>query len=654
MEPHVDKAEVLSRLDFRAYYSAELPSIRWNGKEGLALCPFHDDHEPSLSVNPATGLFKCFGCGFQGDVFTFHGKKYDLSFQDAVKELATIAGLKKSHKRKIVSTYDYIDGQGNLVYQVVRFEPKDFRQRRPDGNGGWIWNLNGIETILYNVPEVIKADTVYIVEGEKDVETLRGLGFVATTNPMGAGKWKTHFNQYLAGKDIVILPDNDEQGRKHSEDVAKNLTGVAKSIKVVTLPDVPDKGDVTDFLKIHNKDDFLQLIEQAKEWRGTETRFIKPSHFYLRDETYEPEYLVEDLILAKCIILLAGSPGAMKTFLMQMLLVATAEGVSFLGRRTKQTKFFYFDRENPEDLWHKRLVREFKIRVSDEFVYLWPYWHQEPPPKFLDKTYVDLAKNNPGSVFLFDSYSKFLPKGYSENTNENAADVTNFLREITAHDVTVILIHHGGKDTINGVRGAEEILAGVDVAFTLSKNDNRLTLKSIKNRFMQDSTILIDVKTDIDGYIYFEDASEDERVKKDLQKKSQVKIASAIILELIKAGTLASKKAVIAKLKKGLDIGDYTARQILDYGLRRNFLSYDKVTKQLGVVDVDVLTPKGGSTSSTTAYTPNPLMNHQSTTGKYRHHSTIENHEGNTVVDGVNQQQSTTVNDEYFIIEDDL
>ena len=100
---------------------------------------------------------------------------------------------------KIVATYPYVDENGALLFEVVRYEPKGFSQRRPDGNGGWLWNLDGVRRVPYNLPEVIKARTILICEGEKDCLTARASGLVATTNAGGAGKWRTEYADWLRG-----------------------------------------------------------------------------------------------------------------------------------------------------------------------------------------------------------------------------------------------------------------------------------------------------------------------------------------------------------------------------------------------------------------------------------------------------------------------
>jgi hypothetical protein len=152
-------------------------------------------------------------------------------------------------KRLMAKTYDYTDENGTLLFQCVRYHPKAFSQRRPDGKGGWIWNLEGVRRVLYRLPEVIKGQTVVIAEGEKDADNLTKLGFTATTNPMGAGNWRDEYSETLRGKDIVIfgdVGDDKQEGEKHVEQVIESLNGVAKSIKHVTLPD--GFHDISDYI----------------------------------------------------------------------------------------------------------------------------------------------------------------------------------------------------------------------------------------------------------------------------------------------------------------------------------------------------------------------------------------------------------------------
>ena len=154
-------------------------------------------------------------------------------------------------QRRIVATYDYRDEAGDPLFQAVRYLPKGFKQRRPDGAGGWVWNLKGVRLIPYRLPELRAADpaaTVYVVEGEKDAENLRALGYVATCNAMGAGKWRAEYSEHLRGRHVVILPDGDKAGTDHARTVASALDGIAASVKVLELPGLPRGGDVSDWL----------------------------------------------------------------------------------------------------------------------------------------------------------------------------------------------------------------------------------------------------------------------------------------------------------------------------------------------------------------------------------------------------------------------
>jgi Protein of unknown function (DUF3987) len=158
---------------------------------------------------------------------------------DAAEAMRLLGGSNNG-AAEIVATYDYTDEAGKLLFQCVRFNPKDFRQRQPDGKDGWTWNLEGVRRVLYRLAEVISAQLVCVPEGEKDCDSLRSLGFTATTNPMGAGKWRDEYSETLRGKDIVIFGDVEDEngeGERHTAQRIESLNGVAKSIKHVTLPD---------------------------------------------------------------------------------------------------------------------------------------------------------------------------------------------------------------------------------------------------------------------------------------------------------------------------------------------------------------------------------------------------------------------------------
>lgn len=232
------------------------------GDEVYFLCPLHDDHDPSARWNPAKRTFYCDICKRGG----------------GAKKLAKLLDIEvpQPNARRIVAVYPYKDEKGELLFEVVRYESKRFKQRRPDGNGGWVWNLNGCRRVLYNLPGVLAAvaagETVWVVEGEKDADNLGRVGLTATTNPGGAGNWRDEYSGELRGVRVVILPDNDGPGHEHAQAVAQRLQGVAAEVRTLHLPGLPEKADVTDFLaelEAEGKDS--EAIRATLEARAAET-----------------------------------------------------------------------------------------------------------------------------------------------------------------------------------------------------------------------------------------------------------------------------------------------------------------------------------------------------------------------------------------------
>src|SRR5205085_2304394 len=129
--------------------------------------------------------------------------------------------------------------------------------------GGWVYNLKGVIRVLYRLPELMTSDgTVFVVEGEKDCDNLRKLGFTAVTNSGGAGKWLKDYNKYFRAKDVVIIPDNDKAGKEHAEVVSKNIYLTANSVKILELDYRHEKDDITDWLKTHTKDELQKLSDE--------------------------------------------------------------------------------------------------------------------------------------------------------------------------------------------------------------------------------------------------------------------------------------------------------------------------------------------------------------------------------------------------------
>jgi hypothetical protein len=239
-----------------------------------------DDANPSFSVFDDGLRWKDHATGEHGDAVDFLARARSLSLKDAIAEFKRQAGVadaapaapsRSNLSPCIVATYDYRDEAGQLLFQVVRLEPKSFRQRRPDPSArdGWTWKLEGTRRVLYRLPEVLTAiaagEPVFVVEGEKDVAALVALGFCATCNPGGAGKWLDDYTATLRGADVVLVADKDEAGRRHVALVASKLHCTAKTLRTVELPDFnePVKDAADYFAAGATAEDFRAVVTQA-------------------------------------------------------------------------------------------------------------------------------------------------------------------------------------------------------------------------------------------------------------------------------------------------------------------------------------------------------------------------------------------------------
>ena len=257
------------------------------GREIRFQCPCpeqhsHGDADPSARYHLEKEAWYCDACKRSG----------------GWKNLCELLGVSRRPRRDsgIVALYSYTDEGGQLLFEVVRkANPKTFRQRRPDGAGGWHWSLKGIRRVLYRLPEVVAAvregRTVYVVEGEKDADNLTKLGLIATTNAGGAGKWSDEYSKVLRGGQVVILPDNDQPGREHARKVAESLDGIAAEVRIVDLPDLSEGGDVSDWIAARGvgadtTSELSRLVEHAHVWAPGEAadKTVARSHQYFETE----------------------------------------------------------------------------------------------------------------------------------------------------------------------------------------------------------------------------------------------------------------------------------------------------------------------------------------------------------------------------------
>ncbi len=230
------RAEDVSALSGSAVTEA-LAAVRSDGRQRTIRCPAHEDRHASLSIGRGKGgrlLLRCQAGCQTGDVLAAAG----LSVRDL---------FEPKNACDPIADYEYCDENGVPLYYVVRFPLKRFAQRRADG----IWSMRGVRRVLYQLPSLQGQPLVYIVEGEKDADRLRSLGLTATTSPGGAGKWRDEYAGQLAAsgvRQVIVLPDNDDPGRKHAETVTILCKAAGIAVTVCPLPGTNPKDDVSDWL----------------------------------------------------------------------------------------------------------------------------------------------------------------------------------------------------------------------------------------------------------------------------------------------------------------------------------------------------------------------------------------------------------------------
>ena len=233
----------------------------------MCRCPAHEDKEASLSVKQGDKgiVLKCHAGCTPESVCASLGIELAALFTD--REAPPL-------KKEVVASYEYRGLDGEVRFQTVRYRPKTFRQRKPDGKGGWTWSLEGVEPCIYRWPDLKGKAAALVLEGEKDVDAAWALDLPATTSPLGAGKWRAEYAAQLkqAGvQRIVVVPDNDDVGRAHAATVAASCHEININVRIAELPGVPEHGDLSDYLRAHTKDELIAALQSAKPWSPTAT-----------------------------------------------------------------------------------------------------------------------------------------------------------------------------------------------------------------------------------------------------------------------------------------------------------------------------------------------------------------------------------------------
>jgi 5S rRNA maturation endonuclease (ribonuclease M5)/KaiC/GvpD/RAD55 family RecA-like ATPase len=464
--------EVLARFE-------NIKVVDYTKHQYSARCPAHDDKKNSLVIMEAMdgkALIHCHaGCILENIL-----ARVNLTQADLYPE-------KKEPQKKIAAEYLYTDASGKVVHKTIRYEPKGFSQARPDGQGGWVYNLKDIQTVLYQLPEVLLAvkeqKTIFIVEGEKDTDNLHKLGFVSTTNPMGAAKWKESYSECLKGADVVIIPDCDEAGTNHAKVVAASLKGKAKSVRILNLrklmPTLTNKGDVSDYISAvgsEAKENILQLVSETPEWEAAPA--VEVDTLCLSDiEVESVQWLWEPYIPSGKVTLVQGNPGEGKTsFVLAVAAIVTAGG-SFPNNKgfdclTTQNVIYQTAEDGLADTIKPRL-----LKAQADCSHIFVIDESKQSLTLLDERIEAAVVKHKPALLIIDPLQAYLG---AEVDMHRANEVRPVLKQIghmaSRHGCAIILVMHLTKSNQNNALyrglGSIDIPAAARSVLLVGSNPN--------------------------------------------------------------------------------------------------------------------------------------------------------------------------------------
>lgn len=428
---------------------------------------------------------------------------------------------------RVVARYPYHDEQGMFLYWVVRYDPKDFRICRRDSTGEEIRGLGDIRRVLYRLPEILLDSIVYVVEGEKDADRLGALGLPATTSPMGAKNWQAEYAQHLKGKQVVIIPDNDPEGERYAQDVARSLIGVATAVKIVRLPGLDPHGDVSDWLKAGGtKEELLEIVERTP-WGtddGQPLLATESSHgtralqwltlAQLREQTQAViPYVVDGLLAQKSLSILGGKMNAGKSTVARNIARCVCRGEPFLGRPTAQGPVLYLAPEESAagvmgDFDAMGMANEAHIHICVS----------SAPPDVLQKVREKMEEIKPALVIL-ETIFRILRV---DDVNDYAK-VTKVLDPLLtlarATGTHILFTHHLGKterEGLDALLGSTAIGGTPDTRLLLKVTEHGRTLAAFQRYGspMEETVLLFNRETKIITAGGSKEQAEEDRSKK--------------------------------------------------------------------------------------------------------------------------------------------
>lgn len=458
----------------------------------------------SLSIDTKRGLWFDHESNEGGGLVDLVERHYGTTMASVADILETDFGIPKQSQtaltpaQKLVARFDYVDDNGEVIYQVERWQKgasKTFKQRRPDGKGGWLYNMQGVEPVPYRLDQILLQPEmpIIVVEGEKCANVLGMHGLVATTNHGGAKNWKPSINKWFEGRNVVILPDNDDAGAKHADLVASNLFGIAKHLKRVTLPGLPEKGDVADWLANGNTVDALiqtmkdaPLIEAQPPEVKTQSNALQTLDMNQLINMPPVDWLVDDMITAHGFSVIYGAPGIGKSFLSIDMSLSIAYGDEWHGRETKKGAVLYIAGEGVGGMGKRVkawMMHNKKKDITDFHVV--PQTVKMLEPEGVEAVIETIESFDvPFRLIVIDTLARTLA---ATGNDENSATDTGLLieqcNEIQRRcGVAVLAVAHSGKDAGRGLRGSSAVLGGADTVIGMTGGEGLATIKMEKQK----------------------------------------------------------------------------------------------------------------------------------------------------------------------------
>jgi hypothetical protein len=430
--------------------------------------------------------------------FKPHGHKRRRASTAEITALlaAATTAVPAAGDRRMVATYPYTDADGALLYEVVRYEnPKTFRQRRPNGDGTWVWTA-GDRRVPYRLPELLRYPDacVFICEGEKDADRVASLDHCATT--VACGDWTADCIQALAGRDCLVLEDNDAAGREKALKAAQALHAVASTVRIVRLPNLPEKGDVSDWLDAdtRNAGKLAEVCFDAPLWTPSAAPSDAPTSGTWRANVFTAaalrtmnfkviEYVVPGLI-PEGLTILAGKPKIGKSWLALDLALAVTGDRFLLGEiKPAQGAALYCALEdNQRRLWKRtRKIMDTAHVAWPEGLTLTTQWRR------LDEGGIKDIKDWASSVpkprlVILDTLAGIRPERNNRDTLYDGD--YKALREL--HDwaneigIAILVLHHTRKmeadDPIDTISGSLGLAGCADTSAILSRSTKGTTL----------------------------------------------------------------------------------------------------------------------------------------------------------------------------------